>query len=150
MMTNNDTLRRLRYALNKNDLAVAQITSKSGRKTSEDEVVSWLKLKDDSGYTEISDSDLCSFLDGLIIEKRGPHPSGNIPLPLKFLSNNQILKKLRIAYNFKSDDMLAVFQKADFDISNAELGSFSRNSSHPKFAKCPEQVLRKFIKGLSL
>ncbi len=150
VMTNNDTLRRLRYALNKNDLAVAQITSKSGRKTSEDEVVSWLKLKDDSGYTEISDSDLCSFLDGLIIEKRGPHPSGNIPLPLKFLSNNQILKKLRIAYNFKSDDMLAVFQKADFDISNAELGSFSRNSSHPKFAKCPEQVLRKFIKGLSL
>ena len=149
-MTNNDTLRRLRYALNKNDLAVAEITSKSGRKTSEEEVISWLKLKDDPGFAALSDSDLCSFLDGLIIEKRGPHPSGNIPLPLKFLSNNQTLKKLRIAYNFKSEEMLAVFKKADFDISNAELGSFSRRSDHPKFAKCPEQVLRKFIKGLSL
>jgi uncharacterized protein YehS (DUF1456 family) len=128
---------------------MAQITSKSGRKTTEEEVINWLKTKDDPGYAELSDADLCSFLDGLIIEKRGPHPSGNIPQPLNFLSNNQILKKLRIACNLKSDDMLAIFKKADFDISNAELGSFSRNSSHPKFAKCPEQVLRKFIKGLS-
>jgi len=149
-MTNNDTLRRLRYALNKNDLAVAQITSKSGRKTSKEEVINWLKLKDDPGFTELSDSDLCSFLDGLIVEKRGPNPSGNIPLPLKFLSNNEILKKLRIAYKFKSDDMLAVFAKAEFDISNAELGSFYRRSDHPQFAKCPEQVLRKFLKGLSI
>lgn len=149
-MTNNDTLKRLRYALNKNDLAVAQITSKSGRKTSEKEVISWLKAKDDTGYAELSDSDLCSFLDGLIIEKRGPHPSGNIPLPLEYLSNNEVLKKLRIAYSFKSDDMLATFEKAEFDISNAELGSFYRRSNHPKFAKCPEQVLRKFIKGLSI
>jgi uncharacterized protein YehS (DUF1456 family) len=149
-MTNNETLQRLRYALNKNDLAIAQITSKSGRKTSEEEVITWLKPKDTPGYTELSDSDLCSFLDGLIIEKRGPHPSGNIPLPLEYLSNNDILKKLRIAYNFKSDDLLAVFKKTDFDISNAELGSFARRSDHPKFAKCPEQVLRKFIKGLCL
>jgi len=66
------------------------------------------------------------------------------------LSNNDILKKLRIAYNFKSEDMLAVFKKAGFAISNAELGSFSRKSDRFYFAKCPEKVLRKFIKGLSL
>jgi len=149
-MTNNDILRRLRYALNINDLLVAQITSKSGRETSKEEVETWLKLEDNPGYAELSDSDLCSFLDGLIIEKRGPHPSGNIPLPLEFLSNNDVLKKLRIAYNFKSDDMLAVFKKVDFAISNAELGSFSRKSDRFYFAKCPEKVLRKFIKGLSL
>jgi len=149
-MTNNDILRRLRYALNINDLLVAQITSKSGRETSEEEVMNWLKPEDKPGYVELSDSDLCSFLDGLIIEKRGPHPSGKIPLPLEFLSNNDVLKKLRIAYNLKSDDMLAVFKKVDFAISNAELGSFSRKSDRFYFAKCPEKVLRKFIKGLSL
>ena len=148
-MTNNDTLCRLRYALNRNDLAIAQITSKSGRETTEEEVISWLKLADEPGFVEISDADLCSFLDGLIVEKRGPHPSGNVPEPLEYLSNNEVLKKLRIAYNFKSDDMLAVFKKAEFDVSNAELGSFSRRADHPKFAKCPEQVLRKFIAGLS-
>jgi len=149
-MTNNDTLRRLRYALNRNDLAIAQITSKSGRETTETEVVNWLKLEDEPGFVAMSDSDLCSFLDGLIVEKRGPHPSGNVPAPMEFLSNNEILKKLRIAMNLQSDGMLAVFKKADFDVSNAELGSFFRRADHPKFAKCPEQVLRKFIKGLSL
>ncbi|QHI70302.1 YehS family protein [Tichowtungia aerotolerans] len=149
-MTNNDTLRRLRYALNRNDLAIAEITSKSGRKTTEAEVAAWLKLEDEPGFAVLPDQDLCSFLDGLIIEKRGPHPSGNVPEPVEYLSNNEILKKLRIAYSFKSDDMLAVFTKVDFDVSNAELGSFFRSAGHPKFAKCPEQVLRKFIKGLSL
>ncbi len=149
-MTNNDTLRRLRYALDKDDLAIAQITSKSGRRTSVEEVMAWLEPEDSPHYVDLSDSDLCSFLDGLIIEKRGPNPSGSIPVPLRYLSNNDILKKLRIAYNFKSDDMLAVFKKTEFDISNAELGSFARHADHPKYAKCPEQVLRKFIKGLSL
>ena len=149
-MTNNDMLRRLRYAFNKNDLAIAQITSKSGRRTSEDEVVRWLKQEDEPGYVDVSDTDLCSFLDGLIVEKRGPHPSGNIPLPLEFLSNNEILKKLRIALNLQAESMLAVFKKVEFDVSNAELGSFFRRSDHPKFSKCPEQVLRKFIKGLSV
>lgn len=149
-MTNNDTLRRLRYALNRDDRAIAEITSKSGRETTEAEVISWLKLEDEAGFVELSDQNLCSFLDGLIVEKRGPHPSGNIPQPVEYLSNNEILKKLRIAYNFKSDDMLAVFKKAEFDVSNAELGSFFRRADHPKFAKCPEQVLRKFIKGLSI
>jgi len=149
-MTNNDTLRRLRYALNRNDLAIAEITSKSGCKTTEAEVANWLKLDDEPGFAELTDKNLCSFLDGLIVEKRGPHPSGNVPEPMEYLSNNEILKKLRIAYNLKSDDMLAVFKKAEFDVSNAELGSFFRRADHPKFAKCPEQVLRKFIKGLSI
>ncbi len=148
-MTNNDTLRRLRYALNKNDIAMAQITSKSGRETTEAEVINWLKFEDESGFSELSDSDLCSFLDGLIVEKRGPHPSGNVPKPLDFLSNNEVLKKLRIALNLQSDGMLEIFKKAEFDVSNAELGSFFRRADHPKFAKCPEQVLRKFITGLS-
>ncbi len=112
--------------------------------------MAWLEPEDSPHYVGLSDSDLCSFLDGLIIEKRGPNPSGNIPVPLRYLSNNDILKKLRIAYNFKSDDMLAVFKKTEFDISSAELGSFARHAEHPKYAKCPEQVLRKFIKGLSL
>ncbi|MBI9019643.1 MAG: DUF1456 family protein [Verrucomicrobia bacterium] len=149
-MTNNDTLRRLRYALNKNDLAIAQITSKSGRETTEEEVINWLKLEDEPGFVALSDKDLCSFLDGLIVEKRGPRPDGVVPAPLEYLSNNEILKKLRIALNLQSDGMLAVFKKAEFDVSSAELGSFFRRFDHPKFAKCPEQVLRKFIKGLSV
>lgn len=149
-MTNNDLLRRLRYALNKNDLAMAEIATKAGVATTEAEVINWLKLEDEDGYVELTDLCLCRFLDGLIIEKRGPNPSGQAPVPVDYLSNNEILKKLRIAMNLQSEGMINVFKAAEFDVSKAELGSFFRRPDHAKFAKCPEQVLRKFVKGLSV
>lgn len=149
-MTNNDTLRRLRYALNIDDAKVAGIIALTGRATTPDEVVSWLKREDETGYTDLPHDLLCRFLDGLIIEKRGPHPSGTIPEPLDFLPNNEILKKLRIALNLKEEDVLAVFKKADFVVTKAELGSFFRKEGHRNYRKCPEQVLRKFIHGLSI
>ncbi|RKX42586.1 MAG: DUF1456 domain-containing protein, partial [Verrucomicrobia bacterium] len=93
-MTNNDTLRRLRYALNINDTKVAETIARTGRTTTEAEVANWLKREDEDGYAELSPTLLCRFLDGLIIDKRGPHPSGKMPEPLEFLSNNEILKKL--------------------------------------------------------
>lgn len=149
-MTNNDTLRRLRYALNIDDAKVAEIIAHTGRATTPDEVLNWLKREDEKGYTDLSHDLLCRFLDGLIIEKRGPHPSGTIPEPLDFLPNNEILKKLRIALNLKEADVLAVFKKAEFVVTKAELGSFFRKEGHRNYRKCPEQVLRKFIHGLSV
>ena len=148
-MTNNDTLRRLRYALNIDDKKLAEAISHTGRPASADEVINWLKREDEPGYLELTDSLLCRFLDGLIIDRRGPHPSGNIPKPLEFLSNNEVLKKLRIALELKEEDVLAVFKKAEFVVTKAELGSFFRKEGHRNYRKCPEQVLKKFIKGLS-
>ncbi len=148
-MTNNDTLRRLRYALNIDDAKVAETIALTGRATAADEVIAWLRREDETGYVEISDDLLCRFLDGLIIERRGPHPSGSVSEPLEFLSNNEILKKLRIALELKEDDVLAVFKKAEFVVTKAELGSFFRKEGHRNYRKCPEQVLRKFIHGLS-
>ena len=149
-MTNNDTLRRLRYALNIDDAKVAETIALTGRATTAGEVVGWLKREDEDGYIELSHSILCRFLDGLIIEKRGPHPSGHVPGPLDFLPNNEILKKLRIALNLKEEEVLAVFTKAGFVVTKAELGSFFRKEGHRNYRKCPEQVLRKFIHGLGL
>jgi uncharacterized protein YehS (DUF1456 family) len=149
-MTNNDTLRRLRYALNIDDAKVAEIITLTSRATTPEEVVKWLKREDEEGYVELPHETLCRFLDGLIIEKRGPHPSGATTEPLDFLPNNEILKKLRIALNLKEEDVLAVFKKANFVVTKAELGSFFRKKGHRNYRKCPEQVLRKFIHGLSV
>ncbi|MCF7817807.1 MAG: DUF1456 family protein [Kiritimatiellales bacterium] len=148
-MTINDTLRRLRYALNINDAKVAELVTLTGRKTTEDEVVNWLKREDEAGYVELTHTLLCRVLDGLIIEKRGPRPDGKVPEPQAFLSNNEILKKIRIALALRDDDMNAIFKRAEFVVTKAEMGSFFRNPDHRNYRKCPEQVLRKFIQGLS-
>ena len=149
-MTNNDILRRLRHSLDINDTKVAEIISKTGEETSRSQVSRWLKREEEQGYKTISDADLCRFLDGLIIEKRGPRPDGTVPEPLEVLSNNEILKKLRIALNMRDEDVNAVFDKAGFVVTKAELGSFFRKQGHRNYRPCPEQVLRKFIQGLGM
>ncbi len=148
-MTNNDILRRLRYALKITDAQVTKIIAHTGEEPSPALVRSWLKRDDDDGLVELPDPTLCRFLDGFIIEKRGLRPDGSIPEPLKFLSNNEVLKKLRIALELRDDDLNAVFKQAEFVVTKAELGSFFRKEGHRNYRKCPDQVLKKFILGLS-
>ena len=147
-MTNNDILRRLRHALDISDTAVAEIIGKTGEETSRSQVSRWLKREDEEGYKALSDLTLCRFLDGLIIEKRGARPDGSVPEPLELLTNNEILKKLRIALEMRDEEVNAVFAKADFVVTKAELGSFFRKEGHRNYRLCPEQVLRKFLQGL--
>ncbi len=147
-MTNNDILRRLRYALEINDTEVAKIFAHVGEDLRPDQVRSWLRREDHGDFEGLPELMLCRFLDGLIIEKRGARPDGAVPAPPEHLSNNEILKKLRIALTMRDEDMIAVFQLEGFVVTKAELGSFFRKEGQRNFSKCPEQVLRKFLQGL--
>ena len=146
-MTNNDILRRVRHTLDISDTKVAEIIGLTGEETSRSQVSRWLKREDEEGYQTISDKTLCRFMDGFIIEKRGVRPDGTVPEPVDVLSNNEILKKLRIALEMRDEEMTVTFEKADFVVTKAELGSFFRKEGHRHYRPCPEQVLRKFIQG---
>ncbi len=147
-MNNNDILRRLRYAFNFNDIQMTKAIAHVEEKVDLVQVGRWLKREDHHDFLALSDAGLCQFLDGLIIEKRGPRPDGSIPKPLEFISNNEVLKKLRIALALRDEGMMDVCKEAEFVVTKAELGSFFRKEGHRNYAKCPEQVLRKFINGL--
>mgnify|MGYP006072206957 FL=1 len=144
-MTNNDILRRLRYAFDFNNVQVAKIMAHIKVGVEPVQVGRWIQ-QDDSD--SLSDFELCKFLDGLIIEKRGARPDGSIPEPQQSITRNEILKKLRIALSLRDEGMMAVFKEADFVVTKAELGSFFRKQGQRNYAECPEQVLRKFIHGL--
>ncbi|PHR27606.1 MAG: hypothetical protein COA38_13145 [Fluviicola sp.] len=64
------------------------------------------------------------------------------------LTNNDILKKLRVALKMRDDDIVKVLALVDFRISKGEVGNFCRNEEHPKFVKLKDQVLRNFLNGL--
>jgi uncharacterized protein YehS (DUF1456 family) len=91
------------------------------------------------------------FLDGLIIHKRGR--KGSLPREgIKSdvaLTNNSILKKLRIALEYKEDDMIAIMKLVDITISKSELTALFRNIGHKNFKECGDQFLRNFLKGLT-
>ena len=64
------------------------------------------------------------------------------------MSNNDILKKLRVALKLRNDDIIHILSLVGFKISNAELGEMFRADDHPKFVKCGDQILRNFLNGL--
>lgn len=64
------------------------------------------------------------------------------------ISNNDILKKLRVAHKLRNDDIIAILKLVDFDISRGALGDMFRKDDHPKYVKAGDQVLRNFLNGL--
>ncbi len=64
------------------------------------------------------------------------------------LTNNDILKKLRVALKMRDDDIVKVLSLVDFKISKSELGAFFRSEDHPKYMACQDQILRNFLNGL--
>ena len=67
---------------------------------------------------------------------------------MRMMSNNDILKKLRIALNLKDTDIIDILKLADFDISKSELSALFRNEDHRNYKECGDQILRRFLNGL--
>ena len=64
------------------------------------------------------------------------------------LTNNDILKKLRVAHKLRNDDVIDILKLVDFEISKGALGDLFRNEDHPGFEEAGDQILRKFLDGL--
>jgi uncharacterized protein YehS (DUF1456 family) len=64
------------------------------------------------------------------------------------LTNNDILKKLRIALELRNEDIVEICKLADFKITISELTALFRNESHPNYKPCGDQLLRNFLNGL--
>lgn len=64
------------------------------------------------------------------------------------LSNNDIMKKLRVAHKLRDEDIVKICSLVDFAVTKSELGAIFRNENHPKYMECGDQFLRNFLNGL--
>ncbi|TJZ63196.1 DUF1456 family protein [Sphingobacterium olei] len=64
------------------------------------------------------------------------------------MSNNDIMKKLRVALKFTDDDIVEVLALVDFRVTKTELSAIFRKEDHPNFKPCGDQLLRNFLNGL--
>ncbi len=148
-MTNNDVLRRVRYIFDLSDSKMIAIFSNADYKTTREEVSAWLKKDDDPAYKSCSDVLLATFLNGLIVDKRGKK-DGPQPEPESSLTNNIIFRKLKIALNLKEEDVMEILSLAEMVISKHELSAFFRRVGHKHYRVCKDQILRNFLKGMQL
>jgi len=64
------------------------------------------------------------------------------------MSNNDVMKKLRVALQLNDEEIVKILQLANFKISKSELGAIFRKEDHPNFKPCGDQILRNFLNGL--
>lgn len=146
-MTNNDILRRIRYAFDFNDDKMIALYGLADCRVTREQICAWLKKEDDPAFQECTDTELAIFLNGMIIDNRGK--KGDLK-PERRLDNNLILKKLRIALSLKSEDILEILDLAGMDLSEHELSAFLRKPGHRHYRVCKDQILRKFLQGVQL
>lgn len=147
-MIHNDVLRSLRYMLDISDTKMAQIARTNGFKLNDADMATYLKKDDDKDFVQCPDEAMAHFLDGLVIFRRGRDENRPLP-PIELpVSNNTILKKLRVAFELKDDDILALLKAVNFPVSKTELSALFRKVGHDNFRPCGDQLLRNFLKGL--
>ena len=149
-MIHNDVLRSVRYMLDISDNKVVEIIKLGGLEVSKDDVLTYLKKDEEEGFVRCPDNVMAHFLDGLVFFKRGKDES-RPPVPVELpVTNNTILKKLRVAFELKEDDMHAILKAAEFPVSKPELSALFRKFGHTNYRTCGDQLLRNFLKGLTM
>lgn len=148
-MLNNDILRSLRYTLKTNNQGLVRILALAEVEATPAQIDIWMKKEEEEGFQRCPDIILSSFLNGLIYDKRG-RDEGAAPLTAeRRINNNIVLKKLRIAFSLKTDDILAILTEQQFRVSMPEITAMMRAPDHKNFRECGDQVLRYFLRGLA-
>jgi len=170
-------LRRLRYALRCNDSQTSRLIKLGGGATTTAQAASFRVKETDADFTPCSSDVIAQFLNGLILEHRGPremkeqnpwpdrsriNQAGDSTVSKQVdktnnldstgesgrMNNNVVLKQLRIALSLRSDDVHAILQAGGSAMSASEAGALFRKPTARNYRQCGDQVLRQFIAGL--
>jgi len=148
-MQNNDVIRSLRYTFDFGDDQMIKIFGLADLEVTRTEVSDWLKRDDDPEALPINDFKLAVFLNGLINYKRGKK-EGQQPIPESRLTNNQIIRKLKIAFELQNEDVMEILASAGREMSKHEISAFFRKPEQAQYRLCRDQVLRNFLQGMQL
>ncbi len=148
-MTNNEVMKSVRYSLDIKNKEVVQMIKDGGVELTVLDVVDLLKKDDEEEFIECPAETLHAFLDGLILERRGPSDGPAKKFSTANINNNMVLRKLRIAFEMKDTDMISTMKSVGFSVSKGEISALFRAPSHKHFKKCGDQFLRNFLKGVA-
>lgn len=158
-MNNNDIIIRLRYALNIKNADMITIFDLGGVTIDEQQLHDLLtkqtpEAKRDEKFSIIM---LESFMNGLIISQRGHKTGADLkPIPPTFdmtnddRINNVVIKKLKIAMGYTSDDLMSFMKAAGITISKSELSAILRRPDHRNYKVAGDRYLRNLLKGMAM
>lgn len=147
-MKTNDILYKIQKALNLTQEEMLEAYKLAEYTMDATHLDSLLKRRQDEGSKLCSYEELGVFLDGFVILKRGPSPKKKNDDEAVELTNNLILKKLRIAMELKEAETEIIFSLGEAELSKQQLASLFRKEGHKNFKECSDELLMAFLDGL--
>ena len=144
----NDILFKIKTALSLDNEAIIKAYTLVEYEMSQERLTDILKKRQDKGYAEATYEELGLFLDGLILLKRGKASSTKDEDEVFELTNNLILKKLRVALELKEAELVILFALAEVTITKRQIGSLFRKEGGKNFKACSDELLLSFLEGL--
>ena len=146
-MTTNDILRRTRYAFDFKNQEMLEIFISGGIELKLFDVKAMLYKDEDNGFREAKHRELAGFLNGFINLKRGKREDLQSE-PENILTNNVVLRKYKIAMNWRDEDILETLMLGDMKFSKHELSALFRKPTHTHYRLCKDQLIRKLLIGM--
>lgn len=144
----NDILFKITKALSLEHKQIIEAYKLADFEMSEERLVSILKRRHDKGYEKASFEELGVFLDGLVLLKRGASNKPSHEEEVLELTNNLILKKIRVAMELKEAELVILFALAEVPITKRQIGSLFRKEGNKNFKSCSDELLMAFLDGL--
>lgn len=154
VISTNEILYRIQKALNLSQEDMLKAYELENYTMTATHMEDLLKRRQQKGFMLCSYEELGVFLDGLVTLKRGPSPKKSESNEkaesdeVVELTNNLILKKLRIALELKEAQTEIIFGLAEIELTKQQLASLFRKEGHKNFKPCSSDLLMAFIEGL--
>jgi len=147
-LNTNDILYKVQKALRLSRDDILKAYALEAYKMESKDLDALLKRRQDKESKLCSYEELGIFLDGLVTLKRGPSPKKSTADEVIELTNNLILKKLRIALELKEPETEIIFSLGEAELSKQQLASLFRKEGHKNFKECSDELLNAFLDGL--
>jgi len=144
----NDILFKIQRALSLDNKSIIEAYALAEYTMTEERLVNILKKHQDKGYEEATYEELGVFLDGLVLLKRGPSDKVADENEAVALTNNLILKKIRVAMELKEAELMILFALAEVTLTKRQIGSLFRKEGGKNFKVCSDELLIAFLDGL--
>ena len=147
-MNTNDVLYKIKNALKLSSEDILKAYELEAYNMDKTHLDALLKRRQEKGSKLCSYEELGVFLDGLVTLKRGPSPKKADTSESVELTNNLILKKLRIALELKEAETEIIFSLGEAELSKQQLASLFRKEGHKNFKECSNELLMAFLNGM--
>ncbi len=149
-MRANDIFRKLTQSLQFDTLKIKTLFAPASIDLSEKEITNLLKTDYQPGFETMPDYILLIFLNNLIDECRGKKLDAVVEPVNKNgkISNNDVLKKLRIAFNLHEQDLREALKLVTIELTKSDLSALFRKAGHEHYKACDDELVLDFIEGI--